>query len=165
MRTYGKTKALGTTWNESVATGELRELRGRRVLLDTSIWIYHLEANPEFGDVAGKVIAALERGVFRGALSELSLMELLVMPLRLGRVAVADEYELLLTNFPNLTLYPVSRDVLIRAAAVRAGLALRAPDSILLATAADARATMAITNDKSWQRFGGLDVRLLSEMH
>jgi predicted nucleic acid-binding protein len=148
-----------------VATGELGELRGRRVLLDTSIWIYHLEANPEFGEMAGKVITALERGVFQGALSELSLMELLVLPLRLGRVAVADEYELLLTNFPNLTLYSVSRDLLIRAAAIRAGFAMRAPDSILLATAADARASLAITNDKSWKRFGDLDVRLLSELH
>jgi hypothetical protein len=50
------------------------------------------------------VIQSLEEGRFRGIVSELTLLELAVRPLQLGRRDVADEYELLLSYFPNVEL-------------------------------------------------------------
>ena len=86
-------------------------LRGhKRVLIDTSIWIYHFEQHPKFAAPAGDVIADLEEGRFRGISSELTLLELVVRPLQLGRQDAADDYELLLSYFPNLELAPVGRD-------------------------------------------------------
>jgi len=70
----------------------------KRVFIDTDVWIYHFEQHPEFGRAAGIAIQSLEDGRFRGVSSELTLLELTVRPLQLGRQDVADEYELLLSS-------------------------------------------------------------------
>lgn len=126
--------------------------KAARVLLDTSLWIYHFEQHPQFGEAAGRVLHDLENGRLTAVASELSLLELTVLPLRLGRQDVADDYELLLTNFPHLELVPVSREILLEAAALRAAYGLRTPDAVHLATAIISQVPAVITNDASWNR-------------
>jgi predicted nucleic acid-binding protein len=133
------------------------------VLIDTGIWIYHFENNPEFGAAAAQIIAALEDGKIRGVASELTLLELTVRPLQLGRQDVADHYELLLSYFPNLELVPVSRDILMDAAGLRARHRLRTPDAIQLATGVRAGATLAVTNDASWRGLPFIETAILSD--
>jgi predicted nucleic acid-binding protein len=70
----------------------------------------------------------------------------------------------LLDAFPNLELLPVTRDVVLEAAAVRARYRLRTPDALLLATGLLGGATAAATNDAAWKAVAGLDTRLLSDM-
>jgi len=123
-----------------------------RLLLDTSVWIYHFQQHPEFGAAAARVLHDIESGRVEGIVSELSLLELAVHPLRLGRQDVADDYELLLTHFPHLTLVPVTREVLLQAAALRAAYGLRTPDAIHLASAVYFGATAVVTNDEAWCR-------------
>jgi predicted nucleic acid-binding protein len=79
------------------------------------------------------------------------LLELTVKPLQLGRQDVADDYELLLGYFPNLELHPVSCEVLLEAAGLRARYRLRTPDAIQIATGLHAGATLAVTNDDAWR--------------
>ncbi|MBV6417056.1 MAG: hypothetical protein CMLOHMNK_01689 [Steroidobacteraceae bacterium] len=139
-------------------------LRGRkRVLLDTSLWIYHFEAHPRFGTPADRILGDLEAGRFTGIASELMLLELTVLPLRQGRQDIADEYELLLARFPNLDLVPVSREILLEAAALRAAHGLRTPDAVHLATAVVANASAIVTNDAAWPRLPGIPLLILSQ--
>jgi predicted nucleic acid-binding protein len=95
--------------------------------------------------------------------SELTLLELTVGPLRQGRQDVADEYEILLSHFPNLSLEPVTRDVLLDAAELRAAFHLRTPDAILVATALRSNATAAVTNDEAWRALPMIETILLSK--
>ena len=136
----------------------------KRVLIDTSIWIYHLEQHPQFGVAAGKVIELLEDGKFRGVASELTLLEVTVKPLQLGRQDVADEYELLLGHFPNLDLEPISREILLDAAALRARQRLRTPDAIQIATGLRTGATLAVTNDEGWRSLPLIDTLILQDL-
>jgi len=76
---------------------------------------------------------------------------------------VADEYETLLTHFPHVQLVPVSRQVLFKAAALRAYHHFRTPDAVILATAMIAGVTRVITNDIQWKKVEGLDVAYLSD--
>ncbi len=138
--------------------------RHKRVLIDTAVWIYHLEQHPEFATPAGRVIESLEAGRYRGIASELTLMELTVRPLQLGRQDVADDYELLLGYFPNLELEPVSRDILLEAAGLRARHRLRTPDAIQLATAIRAGATLAISNDETWRNLAFIETLILADL-
>lgn len=128
------------------------------IAIDTCIWIYHLEAHPEFAEAARQVLTAVEGGHCRGVISELTLMELVTGPLQQDRQDIADEYELLLTHFPNLTLVPVSREILLDAARIRAVRGLRTPDAIILATALRQQANVVITNDQRWSDFPPLRV-------
>lgn len=128
-------------------------LAGHRVIaIDTCIWIYHFEQHPHYAEAAGALVAAVEQGRCRGVMSELTLMELAVLPLRIGRQDIADEYELLLTHFPNLETMPVSREILLQAAAIRSRYRLRTPDAIVVATALVAGATLLIGNDRGLRK-------------
>jgi uncharacterized protein len=135
----------------------------QRVLIDTSIWIYHFGQNPEYALAAAQVIERLEAGKFRGIASELTLLELTVRPLQLGRQDAADDYETLLSYFPNLQLEPVSRAILLEAASLRARYGLRSPDAIQLATGLQAGATLAVTNDGAWRKIPDIKTLILSD--
>jgi uncharacterized protein len=136
----------------------------RRVLIDTSVWIYHLEQHPQFAAPAGTIIEGLEAGKFHGVASELTLLELTVKPLQLGRQDVADDYEILLSYFPHLDLEPVSRDVLVEAAGIRARQRLRTPGAIQLATGIRAGATLAVTNDESWREAPFIETMIIGDL-
>jgi predicted nucleic acid-binding protein len=136
----------------------------KRVLIDTSIWIYHFEQHEIFGANAGQVVERLEDGAFRGIASELTLLELTLRPLQLGRQDAADDYETLLSYFPNLELEPISRRILLEAAALRARFRLRTPDAIQLATGLHAGATLAITNDEAWRNLPMIETFILSDI-
>lgn len=136
----------------------------KRVLIDTSVWIYHFKKHPQLGPPASHVIEGLEEGRFRGIASELTLLELTVRPLQLGRQDVADDYEVLLDHFPNLELVPISREVLLDAAALRARQKLRTPDAIQIATGLRTGATLAVTNDKAWRSVPLIETALLADL-
>ena len=136
----------------------------KRVLIDTSIWIYHLEQHAQLASAAGRIIENLEDGKFRGIASELTLLELTVRPLQLGRQDVADDYEVLLGYFPNLELEPISRDILLEAAALRARQRLRTPDAIQIATGLRAGATLAVTNDEAWRKIPLIETLILEDL-
>lgn len=136
----------------------------KRVLIDTSIWIYHFEQHRQLAPAAGQIIENLEQGKFRGIASELTLLELTVRPLQLGRQDVADDYEILLGYFPNLQLEPISRDILIEAAGLRARQRLRTPDAIQIATGIRSGATLAVTNDESWRKIPLIETMILEDL-
>ena len=136
----------------------------KRVLIDTSIWIHHFEQHPQLAAAAGEIIENLEEGKFRGVASELTLLELTVKPLQLGRQDVADDYEVLLDYFPNFELVPISREILLEAAALRARQRLRTPDAIQIATGLRTGATLAVTNDEGWRNFPLIETTILTDL-
>lgn len=136
----------------------------RLVALDTSVWIYHFEGSAAYGQAADSVLEAIAQGHIEAVASELVLLELLVAPLKKGAQDVADEIELALLHFPHLQLAPATRTVLTGAAEFRARYGLRTPDAIMLATAVECGATLAVTNDKAWRKVEEIDVLLLQEL-
>jgi predicted nucleic acid-binding protein len=140
-------------------------LAGHRLIaLDTSVWIYHFEGSAAYGRGADNVLEAIAQGRILAVVSELVLLELLVAPLKKGAQDVADEIELALLHFPNLQLAPVTRGVLVRAAEIRARYRLRTPDAIMVATAVESGATLAVTNDDSWRKVKEIGIVLLHDL-
>lgn len=84
-------------------------------------------------------------------------------PLRLNRQDIADEYETLLTYFPNVVLAPLRREVLLRAAEIRVRYPLRPPDALIVATAFEHDASLIVTNDDQWKRIESVDVVCLDD--
>jgi predicted nucleic acid-binding protein len=143
-------------------TARRRDYLGhQRVLIDTNVWLYHLEGNAEFGTAASELISAVEHGLIEGVASELTLLELQVRPLQLERQDIADHYEILLDHFPHLIFAPIMRDVLTLAAVLRAKYTLKTPDAILLATGIRHGATLAVSNDQQWQRVAEITTKQL----
>lgn len=130
--------------------GRLREkLAGAGVVgLDTSIFIYHLEGNPIYAPLTKIVFESMETGKFQGITSTITLMELTVLPWRLGQENVAREYEALLVNFPNLSTIDVDRNVARLAAKLRADFNLSPADALQVAAGLQSGAKAFLTNDK-----------------
>lgn len=130
--------------------GELRDAAARAgtVALDTSCLIYYLEGSPLARELGQEIFIPLEQGAFRAVISTLALAELLVRPKSLGREDACGEYLALLCSYPNLEVVPFTVEVAVRCAGIRAKHpAVRTPDAIHLATAAEKNAGLFLTND------------------
>ncbi|MDO8692306.1 MAG: type II toxin-antitoxin system VapC family toxin [Dehalococcoidia bacterium] len=135
----------------------------RRIGLDTSVFIYHLEGVSRYEACTGVVFDELATGGFEGVSSVLTLMELAVRPLQLGRPDVANEYEVLVGNFPNLTITEIGRPTVRRAAELRARYGLRPADALQVAACLEHGATAFLTNDRDLRRVKEMQVILLED--
>ena len=116
--------------------------------LDTCVLIYHIERHPVYFPITQPLLAAVEDGYLAAVASILTLMEITVRPWQLQRSDVVQDYEEILTHFPNLTLVDVTRDIARQAARLRAQYRLRPADALHVATALVFGATAFITNDR-----------------
>ena len=120
--------------------------------LDTSIFIYHLEANPQYLSLTQQILKSVESGQCSGVVPTVTLMELTVHPWRINRADIARQYEVLLVNFPNLRLIDVTREIARQAAQLRATYNVRPADALQVASALMCQATLWISNDKKLKR-------------
>jgi predicted nucleic acid-binding protein len=135
--------------------------RHRRIALDTSVFIYQLEANNRYLAFTDPVFAWLEKPGSSGVTSTITLAELLVPLYRLGREEQVDEIYALLSSYPNLEWIPPSLPIADLAAHYRALHRLRTPDALQAATAVHASASGLITNDAVFERVVGVEVLVL----
>lgn len=141
-------------------------LTGRDLIgLDTSIFIYHLEAAPRYLPLTTELLTQVEAREKEAITSVITIMELTVRPWQLERPGVAREYEAMLIHFPNLRVADVTRDVARRAARLRASHRLRPADALQVATALVHGAAAFVTNDRQLQRLAPeIDIVVLDDL-
>lgn len=144
--------------------GQAAELAGQRIAVDTSVFIYWIEDHAEFAPLVAPVFAMADRGDVRLVASALALMELLVVPYRLGRRRLAERYASVLCDSPGLDVIDVGRGVLRAAARLRAATSASAPDAIHLATALECSCRFFLTNDRRMPEVAGLRVVQVAEL-
>ena len=86
-------------------------------------------------------------GEFQGVTSIVTLLEVLVHPLRRKDGALAEQYRDILLNSEGLKTVPLSNEIAEEAALLRAEHNLRTPDAIQMATAIHEGASVFVTND------------------
>jgi predicted nucleic acid-binding protein len=126
---------------------------GDLVVVDTAPWIYLLEDNARFAPLFEGLFVAAEKGQLQLALSSITLAELLVGPIKHGRDALAKRYEKALTAFE---IIPISAEIAVTAARLRAGTGLRLPDALQAATALERSAAALVTHDRDFSKLPGL---------
>jgi predicted nucleic acid-binding protein len=134
-----------------------------RIGVDTPIFIYHIEGTTHLAGLAGVALDELAGGAFTGVTSVLTLMEIAVKPLQMGRPDVAEEYEVLLANYPNLVMAAIDRPTVRRAAELRAEYRLRPADALQVAACLEQGATAFLSNDRDLRRITDLHVWMLED--
>ncbi len=142
----------------------LEALLGKKIGLDTVVFIYALAGNPKFGNLSLKIMEMIEEGKCLGIASDLVLAELIVKPLRQGYAEIAAEYVQELPSFPNLTFRSVTREIVIAAAKLRGNSSLGLIDALHIATAVEAGCSIFLTNDTVMRHPDpGLEICLLTD--
>ena len=133
------------------------------VALDTSVFIYFIEAHPSYLPLIKPIFVKVDQGDLQAATSALTLLEVLVVPYRDGNLPLAERYEQLLTRGQGLRMVPLDNAHLRAAAQLRAVHGVRTPDAIQLAAALSARCTTFVTNDRSIRGVAELRILQLEE--
>lgn len=144
--------------------GQLTLPSSGNVYVDTNAVIYRVERTEPYLAASAPLWDALDAGLVSIVTSELTLLEVLVKPLREGNTALASLYRTVLLGTAGFTCVPITRAMLETAAQLRAAHQLKTPDAIHAATAQAHGSTLFVSNDKGFRRVPGLPVAVLREI-
>ncbi len=137
---------------------------GAAIGVDTAPLIYFIEDHPGYANRLAPLFEAVDQGRIRLVTSVVTLVEVLVRPLREKQPDLVKEYRDILLSAPGVDTVPVSADIAEQAAQLRAAHGLRTPDAIQVATAINARVSAFLTNDVTLRRVVGLELLLLADL-
>ncbi len=146
--------------------GKLRPLiSGRVVAFDTAPLIYYIEENLDYLHLVEELFELIDADAAQGLTSVLTLLEVLVKPMREGKDEISDSYRTILKNSANITIYPIGAAVCETAAELRSKYTwLRTPDAIQIATALEHGGDLMVTNDDRWKRVAEIEMIILSDL-
>ena len=131
--------------------------------LDTPIFIYHFEGNVRYVRATRVIFESLASALFSGVTSVITVVEINVVPISLGRLDLEEQYFTVLQRFPNLSLAEIGASIARKAAEIRARYRLLTPDALQFAACMEHGATGFITNDRTLKRMAELDVLVLED--
>jgi len=139
-------------------------IKGKSIYIDTNIFIYALEGYPEFAASLTSLFTAIDEGGVTAVTSELTLAESLVKPLMDDNTVLENLYLEVFQTSMSLNVVPISRQILIESARLRAkSKTLKLSDAIHFATARMSDCQTFLTNDKQLKFVPDFDVAILAE--
>ena len=130
--------------------------------IDTAIFIHLIEEDARYIPLILPLFEQADSGKRDLVTSAITLLEVLVVPYRVGNVRLADRYELLLTRSRGVRMIDVTRDQLRAAAQLRAATGVKTPDALQMVSALGAGCRVLLTNDRGLPSVPGLRVVQLS---
>jgi predicted nucleic acid-binding protein len=131
--------------------------------LDANIFIYSLEAIEPWATLLQDVFSGLITEELSAVSSSLTLAECLVLPFKQNKNSLVKVYREALLSNHHLTIAPITDQILISAANIRAQSGLKLPDAIHAATALTSQCTAVLTNDSGFNRVSGINLFLLKD--
>lgn len=138
--------------------------RHRRIALDSSAFIYQLEATPRYVELTDLIFRWIEQPDHAAVTSTITMTELLVPAYREPDEPRVDVMYGLLSRYENLSWIAADLEITDLAARIRAIHRLRTPDALHAATAVQARATGLVTNDPVFRRVAAFETIILEDL-
>ncbi|MFT3741327.1 MAG: type II toxin-antitoxin system VapC family toxin [Gammaproteobacteria bacterium] len=147
----------------------IQKTQEKNIYLDTNIFIYLLEGFSEYASNLAKIFELIDSRKLKAYTSELTLAEVLTKPIADDNQNLQKNYKNILSSSDVLYVAPISRDILINAAHLRAKSLLnnnniRLPDAIHVATAQMCQCDIFLTNDQKLRSIIAMDVIFISEI-
>ena len=142
---------------------ELCERHGR-VAFDTNVFVYHFESAGSLADAATAVVNAVSGRRIVGIVSAVALAEAIVGPAHLGDDTMGERYTDAIRSIEDLHVVPATVEIAAESGFVRAYTGLTLADSMHVATAQVAGASILITNDRRIHSLPKLDVMQLADL-
>jgi predicted nucleic acid-binding protein len=142
----------------------LEQLTYQTVALDTAPLIYFIEEHPLYLPIVVPFFEALAGGRLRAVTSIITLLEVLVLPLKQNNLKLAQQYRNILLNTEGLSIENITPVIAESAAKLRSHHILRTPDALQLATALQCKASVFLTNDMRLPSLPSLPVLTLDNL-
>ena len=140
----------------------LARLSGRRVYLDSNIFVYFLDRSPEHFPRVAPIFEAIERGAVVGLTGDVAVAEVMVKPYRSGDPALIADVKGFFGKASPIATLPHSAEDFDFAAQLRGKHGMKFIDALHLATALGAGCSAFITNDDGIGAPGGIEIVHLS---
>jgi predicted nucleic acid-binding protein len=126
----------------------LTSLLGKRIYLDTNVFIFAIEGPNPWTGILTQFLAAIDDRSVYAFTSELTLAEVLAKPLAAAARSLVAKYDQILAEDGIIGVMPVNRPILRSPAELQAQLGLKLADAIHLATAKQGKCDFVLTNDE-----------------
>jgi predicted nucleic acid-binding protein len=142
----------------------ISELKGKTIFLDTAPLIYFIEGHSEFQKTLKELFTLIDSGEILAITSTITLLEVLVKPLRENRSDLVNKYNDILTSAKGLDICDLNISIAKEAASLRSKYNLKTPDSIQIATAKVYSAEYFITNDLQLKSISEVKALVISDL-
>jgi predicted nucleic acid-binding protein len=143
--------------------GLIEKLTNKAVFLDSAPLIYFMEENHTYISLLRNLFTANNNGAFIFKTSVVTLMEVLVHPMRHNEQTLAEQYQEILCNSSSIDIINIDIEVAVKTAWLRAKYALKTPDAIQLATALISLSDFFLTNDVRLKNIEEIEVLTLDD--
>lgn len=131
---------------------------GHRVYLDTNVFVYFLDRNPDYFSVVAPIIEAIDSGLIIGYTGDAAVAETLLKPYQIGNPALVESVKTFFGMEDFLSIQPHDAETFDLAAQLRAERGLKFIDALHYATAIQAGCKFFLTNDGGIQSSDVLEV-------
>ena len=143
--------------------GLVDEVRGQRICIDTAPIIYFIEHHVKYRNIIRPVFAEIASGNIEAITSTITLLEVLVRPLKNGDETLAEKYRDILLSSQGLTTFEILHEVSEMASRLRAKYPIRTPDAIQIAVGILYHATKFLSNDPNLTKVSEIKVIILDD--
>jgi len=142
----------------------ISRMSGHRAYLDTNIFVYFLDRNPDFFDVVRPLIEAIDSGKITGVTGDAAPAETLVKPYRTGNLELVAAIRGFFGTEGFLSMQPHDGETFDLAAQLRGQRGMKFIDALHYATAIRSGCSFFITNDLKIQSDDILEIISLKEL-
>jgi len=127
--------------------GLIQQFENKTLFLNTAPIIYYIEENQQYIEQLDNLFNANNNKLFLFKTSIVSLIEVLIHPLRQNNITLANQYQSILCNSKTLEIIDIDINIALKTAELRARYGIKTPDAIQIATAISSGTNYFITND------------------
>jgi predicted nucleic acid-binding protein len=142
----------------------IADFRDKIIFLDTAPLIYFIEGKSQYQQHLKKIFESNDKGEFTFITSSITLLEVLVKPLRENQTKLADQYKAILTGAAGIEIFDITIELAVKAAELRAKYNLHTPDALQMASAIENKADYFLTNDYKLKSISEISGITLSEL-
>ena len=136
----------------------------KRIFLDTAPLIYFIEGHSIYQDKLSEYFSANDNGEFVFITSSITLLEVLVKPIKEKKTRLVSQYKNILLNAEGIQIFEISNEIAEKAAQLRSQYSLRTPDALQIATALIHGADYFFTNDQRLSSVTEIDIVTLLDL-
>ncbi|TSA53313.1 MAG: PIN domain-containing protein [Nitrosomonadaceae bacterium] len=142
----------------------IARMAGQRVYLDTNIFVYFLDHNPEFFQTVAAFIEAAESGRIIGYTGDAAVAEALAKPYQLDNVGLAASFKAFFATDDFLSIQSHDADTFDLVAQLRGKRGMKFIDALHYATALKAGCKFFVTNDEDFKSDDTMEVILIKAL-